>query len=451
MSPSALFRGLRSSRVPGDAIFDAHCHVFNLEYLVLETGQMIWDMLRGAYPRLDPDQRRNSLSLLPELNGVPVVDDAERLLAWAVEILIAAFGSEAANADRLRAAARSRWGVRRLNLVPLMMDIYYLYAPPLGAAGAARAAAPEAGAEAVAGPGAGPAEAEFLERLTRAVETAASRNPGGQGRKAAKAARVAGHGLDRAGIEALAAAISGTSPQRSFAPEAAPAFKGTAGFTHQFRAVGELGRSGSGVYPFFAVDPRRPGSVEWAMDAANVGPKGPFYGVKLYPRMGVHPRCPELAPLFAHCAANSIPVTTHASRSGFPWWIEAYADYGHPENFNQAFEANPGLRIDLAHFGNGTGDDDWGRAVAAAMAEHEGAYSDLACFTHRRSIDDFKRKYRDLPGVAERTMYGSDFDVMYFTKPGITLEEYCEAFLSEFGPEGLGRMACEVPKRFLGV
>jgi hypothetical protein len=38
--------------------FDAHCHLFAIDYLVLEAGNMLWDAIRGRYPRMRVAGRR---------------------------------------------------------------------------------------------------------------------------------------------------------------------------------------------------------------------------------------------------------------------------------------------------------------------------------------------------------------------------------------------------------
>ena len=65
--------------------------------------------------------------------------------------------------------------------------------------------------------------------------------------------------------------------------------------------------------------------------------------------------------------------------------------------------------------------------------------------------DHGKAVFQDLPNVRERTMFGSDFDVLYFTEPGMTIERYYKRFLDLFGGERLAQMASRVPLAFLGL
>jgi len=84
------------------------------------------------------------------------------------------------------------------------------------------------------------------------------------------------------------------------------------------------------------------------------------------------------------------------------------------------------------------------------MERYDGVYSDLSCYTHDSALDKWETRYAPLPRVRDRTMFGSDFNVLFFTEPGMTLERYYGRFLARFHGEPLDRMACEVPARFLG-
>jgi predicted TIM-barrel fold metal-dependent hydrolase len=133
----------------------------------------------------------------------------------------------------------------------------------------------------------------------------------------------------------------------------------------------------------------------------------------------------------------------------------SFAEFGNPDNFRPIFERYPGIRINFAHFGDrGSGaaaSEAWGRSVAGLMRDFPGAYSDLSCCTHEASLERFVTLLQDLPNVRERTMFGSDFNVLYFTEPGMTLETYYRRFLDLFGGEQLSRMASRVPMAFLGL
>jgi hypothetical protein len=428
-----------------ERVFDAHCHVLNLEYLMLETIQILWDMMRGTYPLPREAAIDKTLAVHPEFELRYPVEAATGFLSWLIEIGRAAFRSEEADVKEMRRTAQKVWAVEQLQLVPLMMDVYFMFAPPLG---------PEEPGVTVQRATGAAAESGKLDLYARAFRKLILQSVG-RARDHLATGRDGKSGyIGR--IDALIGSLveNVVREETSALAADAPSFKATAGFIRQFRAVSALGSKGSGIYPFFAVDARREGAIEWVIRSGQVGADGPFYGVKLYPRLGCHPERRELEPLFAHCEKNRIPITTHTSHRGFPHWMNAYADFGNPRNFRAIFERHPEIRIDLAHFGDRpdeTSTDDWGLTIAGLMRDFRGAYSDLSCFTQYAALERYVERYQDLPNVRDRTMFGSDCNVLSFTEPGITLERYYSRFLKQFGAERLGDMASRVPRAFLGL
>ena len=176
---------------------------------------------------------------------------------------------------------------------------------------------------------------------------------------------------------------------------------------------------------------------------------GGFYGVKLYPRLGFHPMSGKLPELYAWCAANGIPVTTHCSTGGFPTWSSASDDFCDPENFRPALEANPTLKIDLAHFGYGS--LQWAATIVDLMTKFPNVYSDLSCYDGVGDLNPFKATFWANPVVRQRTMYGSDYDVFVFTKFGLDMGGYVQAFLDAFSADELTCMVSTLPEAFLGL
>jgi predicted TIM-barrel fold metal-dependent hydrolase len=442
LTRSALF----ASGVP---VFDAHCHVFNLEYLLLEITQILWDMIRGEYPLPSDSMIEDTVAIRPDFEVRSPIDAAEHFLAWIIEIGFAAIGSEAAHARDLRRNALRVWHVDRISLVALMMDIYFMFAPPLGEPGANGPAQPDRRP-----PDRGSA-GDDLDLRVRAFRKRVARTIRRLRDHAAPESDSSRRAKGR--IERLLAVVAERvlSAHARPALRGRPSFRSTAGFARQFRAISALGSRKPGIYPFFAVDARREGVVEWAINSGQVCPKGPFYGVKLYPRLGCHPLRPELDPLYSHCARNGIPLATHCSYGGFPDFLMSFAEFGDPENFRPVFERYPGIRINFAHFGDRGSDvaqsEAWGRSITGLMRDFPGAYADLSCYTHEASLERFTALFQDLPNVRDRTMFGSDFDVLYFTEPGMTLERYYQRFLDLFGGEQLVQMASRVPQAFLGL
>ena len=356
-------------------MFDAHCHVLNLEYLMLESIQILWDMMRGTYPLPQEGAVDKTVAIRAGFELRYPVEAAAGFLSWLIEIGLAAFRSEEADVEDMRRTAQRAWGVSQLQLVPLMMDVYFMFAPPLGPED------PQLSVRRPAGPAAESGKLDLYARAFRKLVLQAV----GKARD-----HLAGERGGKLGSFGRIDALIGTLVEKVIRDETstlatdAPSFRTTAGFIRQFRAVSALGSKGSGIYPFFAVDARREGVVDWVIGSGQVGAGGPFYGVKLYPRLGCHPGRSELRPLYAFCAKNGIPITTHASHRGFPHWMNEYSGFGNPRNFRVIFERYPQIRIDMAHFGDRpdeTSDDDWGLSIAGLMRDFKGAYSDLSRFT----------------------------------------------------------------------
>jgi len=236
----------------------------------------------------------------------------------------------------------------------------------------------------------------------------------------------------------------------------APNYFDSAGFRHHRLALQSLVKRNPGtVFPFFAVDPRRPGVIDAVLQGSLVSTKGPFFGVKLYPRLGVHPDNPELRRIYAWCQANSIPIITHCDQIGFPppplekILKMDYGDLGDPENYRSILHDYPNLKIDFAHFGMSNGA--WSRTILELMHQYPQVYTDLACYAVPDVIQTYVEHFKNDPRLAGRVLMGSDFDVMYFVAPGVTLGEYYENFKKAFSQHELEQMCDVAPRRFLGL
>ena len=218
---------------------------------------------------------------------------------------------------------------------------------------------------------------------------------------------------------------------------------------NQIDALEKLSSAGN-CYPFFAVDPRRTGVIDEILKGHYVTRKpGGFYGVKLYPRLGYHPMSGKLPQLYAYCAANNIPITTHCSAGGFPTWSSPSDAFCDPEGFRPVLEANPTLKINFAHFGNQC--PAWGNSIIDLMKMYPGVYSDLSCYTGYSDIEGFKTVFWNQDIVKQRTMYGSDYDIFYFTEAGMDLDDYIQSFQDEFTKDELSNMMTTLPEKFLGI
>ena len=221
------------------------------------------------------------------------------------------------------------------------------------------------------------------------------------------------------------------------------------GLQKQIDALQVLSAAGN-CYPFFAVDPRRPGVIEAILDGQYVTRKpGGFYGIKLYPRLGYHPMAGRLPELYSYCAKNDIPITTHCSTGGFPPWKTENGEFCNPENYRSALELNPGLRIDIAHWGYGS--YQWSGTILNLMRTYTNVYSDLSCYTGQDDLINFKIPIWAYPLARQRTMYGSDFDVFYFTKTDLDMDQYVQSFKVQFNQDELNVMMSQLPTVFLGL
>ena len=222
----------------------------------------------------------------------------------------------------------------------------------------------------------------------------------------------------------------------------------SAALKNQIQALQALSRN-QDCFPFLAVDPRRPELIEAVMAGEYVTVKpGGFYGIKLYPRLGYHPMAGRLPDLYRYCADQNIPITSHCSTGGFPNWNTPSGQFCDPEGFRVALQGNPSLRLNFAHFGNGS--LQWGKSIVDLMTLYPNVYSDLSCYTGKSDLDSFKATFWDTPIVKQRTLYGSDYDIFYFVKISMDLDQYIQDFRAAFNNDEIIRMASTTPERFMG-
>jgi predicted TIM-barrel fold metal-dependent hydrolase len=237
------------------------------------------------------------------------------------------------------------------------------------------------------------------------------------------------------------------------------------GFNEQIRQLTEMKKNPAykdKIYPFLAVDPRRPDIEAYAKK--NVGKGKLFVGIKLYCSNGYSPTDPLLfgpdgvrGGIYAFCEDNGIPITAHNSSSGFATLsnsvvinglvhlngqltqknkehvifkkaiLEKQAAYeratilNHPLLWAKVVEKYPDLILNLAHFGGGeelNGALDnlertelWSNRIIALIKNSKNVYTDLSCHTDF----DVLEKLANSPVFGEiktKIMYGSDFTLM---------------------------------------
>ncbi len=405
---------------------DAHCHLFNGRYAFREALAIGWDYLRGTYPHREARARR--AETLPALTMSADWQERMRFLAGFFAVLK---GSCDANFDlELAEFDASAMRAHRLVLLPLMMDIYYLFADDT---------ADEA-------PDLPPPDRPLLERFHAhaelLVDTVLLHLIGILGRRGGTAAEQA-ETLKQAEaqMQTLAAAFETelhTSVGEMLAHLDAPAPFDFAvmpvswGYRTHLEELFALQQAHpEQLYPFLAVDPRRPRVLDFVtrgtvratgrpvLDRAH----GPFYGVKVYPPLGYLPDDPRLQPLYAYCVEKDIPVTTHCQPGAFhnPRGTQErdgilLAD---PRNWAPVLAAYPTLRLNLAHFGGlesvqacaadgAAPAGDWTRTIVGLL-DYPNVYTDFSAFTDPAAVDALAALITRHPAVGQKLMFGTDY------------------------------------------
>ena len=272
------------------------------------------------------------------------------------------------------------------------------------------------------------------------------------------------------------------------------------GWNEQIRQIEELKKHPDYkdmVFPFLAIDPRRPGIADYAK--ANVGKGKLFAGVKLYCPNGYSPTDPLLFGtegkrdgIYAFCEDNGIPVTAHNSDGGFATLAKSVVINGlihvngkliqlnnellkfskaitekdaiyeralainHPLVWGKVAEKYPNLRLNLAHFGGG-------RQLEAAMDHPENlnlwsnriielikdsrynVYTDVSCFSEFSSIDKLIAS-KVYPEIKKRILYGSDYTLLLLFEDDF--DENIRQFRNKFGSD-FDIIARQNPEEFL--
>jgi predicted TIM-barrel fold metal-dependent hydrolase len=235
------------------------------------------------------------------------------------------------------------------------------------------------------------------------------------------------------------------------------------GFDEQIKQITELKNHPDlkgQIFPFLAVDPRRPKIVEYAK--ANIGKGKPFIGIKLYTPNGYSPTDPLLygaeskkGGMYEFCEKNGIPITVHNSDGGFATLAhqvkingdiylngklvkannamvkfkysifekgainERAKTLNHPLLWEKVVQKYPGLIINLAHFGGGKQLEKalenlndkslWSNKIIELITDQRyNVFTDLSCYTNFDTIDKLINS-PVLNKIKSRILYGSDF------------------------------------------
>jgi predicted TIM-barrel fold metal-dependent hydrolase len=272
------------------------------------------------------------------------------------------------------------------------------------------------------------------------------------------------------------------------------------GWNEQLRQIEELKNHPvykNMVFPFLAVDPRRPGIADYAK--ANVGKGKMFAGVKLYCPTGYSPTDPllfgpegERGGIYAFCEDNGIPVTTHNSDGGFATLAKSVYITGliqvngklhrlnnellkfskaihekdaiyeraltlnHPLIWEKVAEKYPNLLLNLAHFGGGrqleAAIDDpgninlWSNKIIDLIKNSRyKVYTDVSCFSEFNIIDKLIASpvYQE---IKSKILYGSDYTLLLLFEDNF--DENVRLFRDKFGSD-FDIIARENPEEFL--
>lgn len=236
------------------------------------------------------------------------------------------------------------------------------------------------------------------------------------------------------------------------------------GFNEQIRQLSELkSRPGYSdrILPFLAVDPRREGILQVAVNSTGKG--NLFSGIKLYTPNGYSPTDPLLfgdengSPcLYRYCEENGIPVTAHNSYGGFATFVNrveitgdifvdgslVYLNHSmlefktsllsdggeaikeraivlnHPLLWEKVMQKYPRLKLNLAHFG---GDEQLGKAlndldnsnlwsnqIIRLIRKYDNLYTDLSC-TSDFNVTERLISSPVYPLIKHKLLYGSDY------------------------------------------
>jgi predicted TIM-barrel fold metal-dependent hydrolase len=440
--------------VPPNNPIDAHCHLFNVFYLTGEISEILWDVVWGKYPL-----RTEAPGALPGTRAESIWGWFRDLKSQISELCQSAFGSYEDNFSMLTKAYQQTFGTtEQLVVYPLMMDIHYMAAKPFSEY------VKPASKDARVAPVKDPKKLFddlFGELKEAVVQRARELEPA---RPAPPKDAPATFGPDdiRQKLDAIYGEITSCAARMLRMAATAFGFKFSNAFARQVKELLALRQAHPDlVFPFFAVDPRRAGIMDvitkgkhfLPTKAPLVSRNGPFFGIKLYPRLGYLPMdvetgCPGLYKL---CQDQDIPITVHCGMGGFPpGQNSGYGEYGNPENWKTVLAAYPRLRINFAHFGNkGEG---WKQTIVSLMnGEENKVYTDLACYTEEAELIDAKAAMAASEVLKGRLMFGTDFDVM-LTTDFVDLEDYFKHFKTVFADgDSMEDMSRRVPSLFLNT
>jgi predicted TIM-barrel fold metal-dependent hydrolase len=478
---------------------DAHSHFFNAKYALQEVMQIIRDRCTGGYESASVKRKRIMGSAAPALGEL---EDLAEYIAGLLEVTL---NSTEENWEYELEAHSKVSFEGPLWTVPMMMDIYYIFDKgPAGTLGLNMGAM--GGSEVKRMSAASEVDMDLLQSSIEGFKQMV------QDKSKAHADKKSCRDIEAFvsdGVEWLSGLVDDVGDvvgdvaewlKKGFVSKWKDV-EMSKGYEQHMEDLMELQKKNKGtVFPFLAIDPRRPGAINLLTEYNLVSNGGPFYGVKLYPALGYLPSHPNLMPVYAYCTEHSIPVSAHCSSGGFPtrakkihvWGINVpegqetgekiegypvrfsgeHAEdpsqyFGHPDQWRPVLEeyASHGLRVNLCHFGgeNSVRDfaegkkegGEWTHRILELMHEYpENVYVDTAYHTLAESVESIRAILRDYsqayPVIQKNLMFGTDYVMIQIEKNLDGIEEYFSRFKGLIEID-CPRIAYENPKRFLGI
>lgn len=433
-------------------IIDVHCHFFTAVYAVMELAAVTWNNLRGNYPhhKAAIAERKRRRKVIPPLEGI------SELAGWIARLTSTVLSDCEGNyLTTQKKFMKSSLGVgHSLLVVPLMMDIYYVWDnnkdEEIAKGKRRRAKHP---VEPFAVPrGQKKDFEEHFETIKMLIEAEIQKLPVTAKRRSLSNQEVE-NVFEAARKGLLEPPASKRRDDKYAGIEMSPGYK------KHMHDLEELSAKYPGkIFPFLAVDPRRIGIMDLIEMKINQG-KGVFKGIKIYPSLGYLPTHPNLKPVFAYCVKYGIPVTVHCSQSGMQnyrgenyvvdwtgnnhWEDFQSVDknksryFADPRNWLPVLEEFPKLRLNFAHFGGndqfdqptGPGSQVWLESIVEMMQNPKYTiYADISYYAKEEyagQVLDILKKHEILNS---HLMFGTDFIMIMQDKELGGLERYFSNF-----------------------
>ena len=187
-----------------------------------------------------------------------------------------------------------------------------------------------------------------------------------------------------------------------------------------------------------------------------------FAGIKVYPPLGFDPwpsnqsELKKAESLYYYCEEKGIPITSHCSDGGFRVVdLKSAWEFTSPARWEKVLQKYSGLKLNLAHFGNGRFSKKWSDKIVSLIEQYDQVYADFSC---RGFDDDFYLSLHNLlhkgndktrERLMERVLFGSDFmiNLLWMDSYCQYLKIFCDT--PHFLAEEKDAFCCLNPKRFL--